>query len=302
MQQKLTVFFSDIANSTWLYQQEGDVQAHRMITTCLGNLRETVEKCNGSLLRTVGDAVLASFESSDDAFMAAVSSQRMQVDSSLRLRIGFHFGEVIPDSGDVYGNAVNIAARVASFANAEEIFTTEETVARLSIDHRKSATYLDRVDFKGIAQPLPIYRVQWLETSTSKPLIDTRIITAVNRGEKYRSNRILELKIGEFTLQVDEQNPRVSIGREIDNDIVIDHGSTSRHHATIELQRGRYAISDASTNGTYIVRGGQDAVFVRRESIALQQQGIIGVGWHPSDGDTEKISFQLVAPESEGDM
>jgi len=293
------VFFSDIANSTWLYQQKGDVEAHRLITDCLGRLRTTVEKFNGSLLRTVGDAVLASFEHSDDALIAAVTSQRMQADSPLRLRIGFHFGEVIPDAGDVYGNAVNIAARVASFANAEEIYTTQETIDCLSESLRTTATYLDRVSFKGIQEPLPVYRIHWLETSASSQALETRIITAINRTEKYTTNRVLDLQIGELSVRVDEHNPQVSIGREIDNDIIIDHDSASRHHALITYQRGRYSITDSSTNGTYIIHGGEDAVFVRRESIALQENGIIGVGWHPSMHDQEKIQFQLVAGSDE---
>lgn len=294
MQQTLTVLFSDIANSTRLYQERGDVIAHRMITECLAGLREIVEMHDGKLLRTVGDAVLASFTSSDNAMRAAIASQRMLMSSSLSIRIGFHAGEVIPDLGDVYGNDVNVAARVASFANATEIYTTEYTVNQLSIELRKSATFLDYVDFKGIEQPLPIYRIQWQEESTQRPAVDTRIVTAVSRTTKFRSNMILELSIGSLNIQVDEHNSQVRIGREADNDIVIFHESASRYHATIEYQRGRFTLTDSSTNGTYVVRSDISAIFVRRESIGLENMGTIGAGWHPSTLDTERISYRFV--------
>ncbi|MFK7994445.1 MAG: adenylate/guanylate cyclase domain-containing protein [Granulosicoccus sp.] len=294
MQQTLTVFFSDIANSTRLYQERGDVVAHRLITNCLIELRRVVENHDGKLLRTVGDAVLASFESSDNAMLAAVESQRMQLLSPLRIRIGFHAGEVIPDSGDVYGNAVNVAARVAGFANASEIYTTEDTVYQLSPQMRKAATFLDHVDFKGIEQPLPVYRIQWQEESTQKPTEDTRIVTAVSRTSKYRSDMVLELSMGALTIRIDKDNPQIRIGREVDNDFVIRHESTSRYHASIELQRGRFLISDSSTNGTYLIRQGTNALFVRRESISLDSTGIIGAGWHPSASDAEQISYRFV--------
>lgn len=294
MQQSLTVFFSDIANSTRLYQEQGDIQAHRLITECLHDMRHTVEMHNGTLLRTVGDAVLASFERSDDAMQAAVESQRLQLQSPLTIRIGFHVGVVIPDAGDVYGNAVNVAARVASFANASEIFTTGDTVRQLSVEMRQSTTYLDSVDFKGIQEPLPVYRVQWQEVSTMKPVVDTRIVTAVKRSERFRSDMTLSLLVGAQNVQVDENNPRVSIGRDIDNDIIVDHESTSRHHAVVEFQRGRYLITDSSTNGTYLVRNGISAVFVRRESIVLENDGVIGAGWQPDPDDAGRIIFRSV--------
>ena len=143
MREALTIFFADIANSTRLYQDEGDVVAHRLITDCLVSLRQSVELYKGTLLRTVGDAVLASFHSSDDAMLAAIESQRLRKSSPLSIRIGFHAGEVIPDSGDVYGNAVNVAARVAGFANANEIFTTADSVRQLSPELIQATTFFD---------------------------------------------------------------------------------------------------------------------------------------------------------------
>ena len=293
-QERLTVFFSDIANSTWLYQQKGDVEAHRLIMNCLDQLRECVESHRGSLLRTVGDAVLASFPSADDAFNASISAQRSQISSPLDVRVGFHFGDVIPDAGDVYGNAVNIAARVASFANAREIYTSEDTVQYLSADLKRKAAFLDRIDFKGITDPLGVYRVHWNEAVDSPVGTDTRIVTAVSHSQRFHTDTVLDLLIGDLQVRLDSHNPKVSIGRTFDNDIIIDHDSTSRQHAVIEFERGRYTIKDVSTNGTYVVREGKEAVFVRRESLVLDQHGMIGAGWLPDSKDPDRITYRSV--------
>jgi len=292
--QTLTIFFADIANSTRLFQEQGDVVAHRLIVECLSNLRQTVEMHKGTLLRTVGDAVLASFDGAHEAMLAAVASQRMQLNSPLSIRVGFHTGDVIPDSGDVYGNAVNIAARVADFANATEIYTTEDTVRGLTRQQQKATKYLDHVEFKGIQERLAVYRVQWEEDSTTRPARDTRIITAVNRSIASGADRTLYLSSAMAQITVDKDTTLVRIGREVDNDIVIEHESTSRHHANVEYLRGRYFLNDSSTNGTYLIRSDGNAVFVRRETVELDREGIIGVGWHPSAGDKNCIQFRSV--------
>lgn len=294
MQKTLTILFADVANSTRLYQNNGDVIAHRLIADCLDGLRCIVEMHDGQLLKTVGDAVLASFASAEDAMKAAIKSQRLQAESPLSIRIGFHTGEVIPDAGDVFGNTVNVAARVSSFANAEEIYTTEDTVRLLSKEMRSTTTFLDFVEFKGIHKPLPVYRVQWQDDSLTSLASGTRIITAVRQSEKPRSDTALELSYGTNTIRVDESNKQIRIGREVDNDIIIDHESTSRHHAVIEYRLGRFSITDSSTNGTFVVREGTNAQFVRRETAGMESTGIVGAGWLPSSSDKDCISFRRI--------
>lgn len=295
MPQHLTILFSDIANSTSLYQTHGDAEAHQRVTGCLKELRAIVEKHQGKLLRTVGDAVLSSFDHPDSAFEAAVDMQLHHHQSPLSLRVGFHHGEVIPDAGDVYGNAVNIAARVASFANASEIYTTQVTVDELSPNNRNRTKYLDEVDFKGIDTPLGVSRIHWAPGGSADE--DTQIVTAVSPRQKYKVDIAIALLFGAEQYRVDPDNPVLNLGRSLTNDIVVNHDSTSRNHARIELVRGKYMISDSSTNGTYIVRSGQSTLFVRRESIVLGRLGAIGLGWSPEKDDIQRINFKSVKIE-----
>lgn len=285
--QILTVLFADLAGSTHLYQTKGDVEAHQRVTDSLHCMRLVVERHKGTLLRTVGDAVLASFEQADAAYLASVDIQREHQALNLAVRVGFHHGPVIPDGGDLYGNAVNLAARVAAFAEANEICTTEDTVAQLSIRHRSYALFLDSVDFKGMSAPMPVYRIQWTDDQA-----ETAIVTAVSRTKRYQSNLVLDLMIGSKRLRIDAENPVITFGRSVDNDVIIDIESASRNHAKIEFVRGRFLIQDSSTNGTYLIRSGFSPEFIRRESASLDNFGSIGLGFIPDSQAQYIIEFR----------
>ncbi len=286
--QALTVLFADLADSTRLYQTRGDASAHRVVSQSLHCMRDAIESHGGKLLRTVGDASLASFESTDAAYEAATRMQTDHLEIGLQLKVGFHHGEVIPDAGDVYGNAVNLAARVADYAEANEICLTEQALSRLSVQHRVNVHYLDNVEFKGIEQPMPVYRVHWRSDSAS-----TVLVTSTLEAPRYASGAVMLLALDTQHVRVDVDNPKVTFGRAADNDIVLESDSASRSHASIELTRGRFMLSDVSTNGTYLVRDGLLLEFLRRESVALEQHGIIGLGFDPQAQLKSAIKYRL---------
>lgn len=277
-----------------MYQAEGDARAHQLISDSLARMKEVIEQNKGTLLRTVGDAVLASFPSTEDAFHGAVGIQLAHNNSLLSLRVGFHYGEVIPDKGDLYGNAVNIAARVASFAKADEICTTHDCVAQLPEALKSRTDFLDQVDFKGIDKPLPVYRVYWSNDAVAN---QTMIMTPSNLPERYNVSQYLEIMVNSERLKLTAEKKSVSFGRGTNNDVVINHKSTSRNHASIEFTHGRFLVKDNSTNGTYVDRTGRPIDFLRREEIVLDQFGCIGFGWKPADDDDVKITFRLVVEE-----
>ncbi|MFK8079456.1 MAG: adenylate/guanylate cyclase domain-containing protein [Granulosicoccus sp.] len=288
--QSLTVLFADLTDSTRLYQTEGDVVAHKAVSQSLLCMKSSIERHGGKLLRTVGDAALASFDDPNSACTAAVEIQRGHSSMGLSVRVGFHVGEVISDSGDVYGNTVNLAARVAAFAEANEICITEKAVARLSLEHRTNTHYLDNVEFKGVARPMPVYRVQW-QSDTAH----TVIIGETRGMQKNVSTGVLQLIVNGKKLTVDDRQPTVSFGRAAENDVVIDFESASRNHAEIALKRGRFVLSDSSTNGTYLVKDGAAPEFLRRTSVSLEHCGAIGLGFNPEELSTHIIQYRLIS-------
>lgn len=286
----LTVLFADLAESSQLYQNQGDVEAHQQVSDSLRCTRHAVEHHDGTILRTVGDAVLASFDHTDLAYKAALEIQRAHQMLKMSVRVGFHHGNVILDGGDVYGSAVNLAARVAAFCKADEICTTEATIRQLSIKQRSKTEYLGRVDFKGINSPKPVYRIQWGNDD-----YETLIATAPSHTDRYQTNLVLDLIVGAERIRMDSNNPVVSFGRSTGNDVSVNIEPASRNHAKIEMAKGRFVIQDHSTNGTYIVRGGSNSKFIRRESAALENFGCIGLGFSPADDSQHIIEFDISA-------
>lgn len=294
---ELAILFADIGGSTALYQRVGDTKAHQMIMDCLNAMRRSVETAGGELLRTVGDAVLAKFDDCDSAFDAAKAMHGAFCNSPLSVRVGFHWGEAIPDQGDVYGNAVNIAARVSGLANTDEIMVTQEVVSRLSVVNAASAQLLDRISVKGVEEPLEIHRLQWRQEDVDQATVLFTLPATRDTGRR-GGEFLLSLNCNgqEATLLTDGES--VTIGRGDNNSIRTIHGAASRVHATIERKAGKFVLTDRSTNGTYVSKHGAPAVFVHRDSITLDGEGVLAVGFEPNDSPESlpgQVEFSTVS-------
>jgi len=275
----MAILFADIGGSTRLFQQEGDSEAHQLIVNSLNSMRNAVESSGGTLLRTVGDAVLARFDNCDQASAAAIAIQEQHTRSALAVRVGFHWGQAIADDGDVYGNAVNIAARVAGLANTGEIMITDDVVDRLSGEDSQPPVLFDELVVKGIAEPLSIYRIPW------QPQGAAGDATVVHTGSSVQSTRNIKthilFEIGDQSLVLNENSDKCTIGRDASSTIVATHGGASRMHATIECKQGVYVLEDLSTNGTYVIKKDQPPVYVHRDSLTLDGEGVIATGFSP---------------------
>jgi len=289
-QQTLAILFADIAGSTELYEKEGDVEAHRRVAESLAAMSQAVTQHQGIVLRTVGDSTLASFESCDNALLAACTMQQMHKHTPLSVRAGFHYGPVIPDKGDVYGNAVNVAARVASFAKTEEITATEFSIAQLNDENRQRANLLDNIQVKGISEPVGIYRINW----ELDDAMHTRVAPAATNTVVPNEKLSLVLQANGAQFQLSKDKPVLTIGRDGTCDVAIDGDRVSRKHAQLQWAAGQIQLSDSSTNGTYVHRVGQAALFVRRETIVIDGSGEIGLGCLPSEDATHAVGFDVV--------
>jgi len=285
----LTILFADIGDSTALYEEIGDREAHRQVAESLALMKSAITACEGTLLRTVGDSSLASFRSCDDAFCAAREIQQQHANLALSVRVGFHRGPVISDGGDVYGNAVNLAARVASFARTEEITATSDCIDRLSREHRALATRIDDVVMKGVSEPVGIFRLQWHERDTAL----TMVASKTGRDRLRQKQYAMTINRGKITLVIDDSKSVLSVGRAHDSDIELNHDEASRQHARIEFANGQFLLIDSSTNGTYIKRKLDAPLFVRRDSVVLDGEGLLGFGAMAEAGTSHTVSFVI---------
>lgn len=287
----LAILFADLGESTRLYDTLGDVRAHRIAARYLERIREVVEKHGGRVIKTIGDEVMSTFSTAAQATRAACAIQQGMEDATraervhIGVHVGLHFGPVLPEAGDVFGDAVNVAARMVGLAKAGQILTTRETVEALGDDAREQTRRIDRRPVKGKHQELEIYEVIWQAAGL------TALIQVPTAGPDGRDAQ-LTVRVGEHRFHVGGAQPTLTIGRDPDNDLVLQDPRVSRRHARIELRQGKFVLYDASTNGTVVrTRAGQ-RIYLRREELILSEPGSIGIGEHDADGE-HPIRFEF---------
>jgi adenylate cyclase len=292
---ELAILFSDVVGSTRLFEVMGDQRARDMITTCIDVMRAATEHHNGTVIKTIGDEVMATFPTADDALNAAGQMQRqIAAHTELRvegqpvsIRIGCHFGPVVLESRDVFGASVHTANRMTSQAKAGQIITTSAIVERLSPEWRASVRQIDVANIRGQGGEIALYEVLWQTEDVTSMLPSI----ALGATEPRRSRR-LRLSVQDREIIVDERRGQVAIGRADDNDLVIRGHLISRLHARVEFSRNRFTLTDQSTNGTFVKMNGEEEAFVRRDSIPIKGTGLIGLGRVPERDSPLTIRFE----------
>ena len=281
------IMFADISGSTNLYDQLGDDVAKHHIDRCLDELQVMTETHGGVVIKKIGDELMCRFESADEAVAAAILFQselkNLQTTDSthLSIRVGIHFGEVIEDDSDIFGDAVNIAARMAGIAKGGQIITTEATIQELSDKFSSQVRQVDLTRVKGKQEKLAVFEVIWEKTDEV-----TRMATKLLLRSVQRSNKLV-LTLGNKQCELENDTDSISIGRDESCDLVVGTSLASRKHAYCELRRGKFVVVDEGTNGTYVQVNEGDEVYLRREEMVLRGEGFISLGNPVAEADTD---------------
>jgi len=286
-----TIAFADVCQSTRLYEVLGDQRARSAIAECIAVMSEITRRYDGRVIKTIGDEVMVAFKSADAAATALTLMQeeitdKMSVDGfPLVVRAGFHAGTVLLEDGDVFGDAVNTAARVAGRAKPGQIMTTADTVALLSPAWRASTRQVDLSTVKGKRSPIAMYDL--VRGSEDATVIQTR------PRAPQENDATLRLSLGPSEVRVDPSNPSATLGRGPGNDLVVGDTLASRLHARIEYRRGRFVLVDLSVNGTFVLPDGDsEPTWLRRDEVALEGEGRIGLGRSPGSDAEPVIHFR----------
>jgi adenylate cyclase len=285
-----TILFADIGGSVRLYQEVGDAAGHQFVVESLELMASAIRAERGVLLRTVGDAALARFSHADEALRAAVAIQNAHHASPLSVRVGFHSGPVIEDNGDVYGHAVNLAARIASFARVNEITTSGGTVQTLSSEYQHRAALLKAAStVRGMQDTVDIFRIDWQPNQLGQEAatrIATRVITPTERPVD-EFVQLLKIHYGERVWEVGSNRTSLTFGRTELADVCVLSDRASRDHAHIEFRQGQFTLTDTSTNGTYVQKNAQPVFIVQRETVVLDGRGWLGIGMEPNNDEQD---------------
>jgi len=282
------ILFADISGSTRLYETLGDQQAAERVGRSLTMLSRVCEDCGGRVIRTNGDGALCLFETADAALRASRLMQEKTdehqelSESCPGIHIGCHFGPVLENAGDLYGDAVNLAARVAGLAKVGQIITTADTVAKLSAAFAERTRKLAHVPVKGKQAAVTIFEFLWRDWED-----------LTDYGTRTDHGRVVRLVLKYEGREWRFEGPgELSFGRDGACDVVVGDRKASRQHARVERRRDKFVLADRSANGTWVQFAGEaEVVVLRREELMLRASGFIGLGHSPGDGQGAPVLF-----------
>ncbi len=294
--EKLAILFADICGSTALYDNLGDNLARRLIAQCIATMTGEISTYHGTLVKTIGDEVMCTFPSAEAAMHAACAMQRAvegtryEGDHPMHIRIGFNYGDVIHEAGDVFGDTVNVAARVAAITRASQIMTTQAAVDALPPELREKTRQIMRAEFKGKQEQFDISIVIW----EMDDMLSTRIGTPAFRKSPDNIDE-MSLRYLDQLLKVNKERRSVVLGRGETCDLIVQNGFASRQHIRIELRFGKFVAVDQSTNGTYVRFSDGNMVRLAREEMVLQGSGSISLGQAYSENPGELVEFSVTS-------
>lgn len=283
------VLFADVSGSTALYEVLGDERAFALIADCLALMSDCTTEARGRVVKTIGDAVMAVFDSPEDAAAAAAEMQqridRLAPEQGVRLglRIGFHHGPVVERDHDVFGDTVNLASRLCDLASRGQIITDVDSARRLPAVLMPSLRRLFSIPVKGKEQEVELVEIMWQAADDEM----TAIVTTPTTSAAGRAR--LELEFGGTRLELGPKRRKVTIGRDADADFSINHSTVSRAHAVIERRREHFVLADHSSNGSFVTFEGRPEIKLQHEEMTL-----VGHGWI-AFGQSRSEALQVVA-------
>ena len=273
------VLFVDVSGSTAFLDRYGEVAGRAMVKRFFGLAEPEVDRRRGRIIKYLGDGFLAAFPTPTDVVEAAQAIHSSVADDNdiqpdtarIRIHSGAHVGLAVSDtSGDLFGDVVNVAARVQAVAGPDQIYVTADLVGHLEGEALSRTRPVGRFPLKGKGkgEEVELHEVMW-KFDGATMLVSSVLERHESCVSVFYDGQVTELTEGQY---------RVSIGRVPGNDVVVDDRAVSREHADVIRRKGAIYFVDHSTNGTFLRPAvGQDR-HVHREEILLEGQGDFSLG------------------------
>jgi adenylate cyclase len=300
-----TILFADLRGSTSMYLKIGNEAATQVVTQSVSLLRQIIVHHGGRVVKTLGDGLMAMFSSPAAAVAAADdmlgSLERIGAPGDgalplnlrmdpLRLQVSLAHGEVIEMSGDVFGDAVNVAARLIDHAGDDETLVTADVLDGLNAATQQRFRSPVKMQLRGRVEPVHVYRLEAPScVGDTASTVFGDIAATAPEAEGIRlvwldQNRVFA-----------GSNLSLVLGRSPQATYIIDDTRVSRSHARIVWHGGTFQLTDLSYNGTY-VRFDNDPKIIglRRGECTLHGSGVIGLGAPPSDATSPCVRFEIM--------
>ena len=299
-----TILFADLRGSTSLYEKLGNAEASAVVTQSVGLMGRVVEALGGRVVKTLGDGLMAMF----DAPAAAVASADEMHEAlgrigspagtsfamsariaALKLQVGLALGEVVEMGGDVFGDAVNVAARLLDHAGDNETLVTSGVLGGLPVAKQARFRSLDRMQLRGRVEPVHVHLLEAKRFGDTTATAFGGIVPTVAEPEGIR---LVWLDLNR--IYAGSSLP-VVLGRSPQATYCIDDTRVSRSHARLDWHSGTFQLTDLSYNGTFVLFDHDpDTISLRRGSCTLHGNGVIGLGAPPSDPLGPRVRFEVM--------
>jgi adenylate cyclase len=282
------VVFAEMLGAAELYAQSGDEAAHEELARSAHALGKAAAVGGARLAKTMGPRLMLLAPDPDTAALASIAMQLAASEfpgqrmDRLSLGVGFHYGPVIEDGGDVFGDTVNLAARLVEQAAGGQILLAAETAGLLAWRHARSTRKLYSIPLKGRSEEIELCELVWRADQgvTYYPPSAAARTLGARLTISYRGRKL-----------VLQHRPEVlTIGREDDCGLVLADSQASRHHCSIQKRNGHFVVIDRSTNGTYVTVDGEDELLVAHDELTLRKRGWIAFG-SPRGDAAEALEF-----------
>ena len=301
-----TVLFADLRGSTLMYETLGNTDATAVVTQSVALMGRIVSHHQGRVVKTLGDGLMAIFGSPALAVAAADdmhdSLERIGVPAAgravpkvlavpLKLQVGLAHGEVVEMSGDVFGDAVNVAARLLDHAGDNETLVTADVLDGLGDSEQFRFRSLDRLQLRGRTEPVHVHLLEATRRFGDTAATDFGDIAPAPAPEP---EGIRLVWMDRNRVYAGTSLPLV-LGRSPQATYIIDDTRVSRSHARVAWHGGTFQLTDLSYNGTY-VRFDHDPeiISLRRGTCTLHGSGVIGLGAPPSDAGSPTVRFEIM--------
>jgi class 3 adenylate cyclase/tetratricopeptide (TPR) repeat protein len=178
---KIAVLFTDLVGSTNYFKVHGDQAGRAMLQEHYEIAVPVINEYGGKLVKALGDSVMASFTNPVEAFKAAIRMQQQfltygrENSKQMQVRIGLHYGNVIVEEKDIYGDVVNVASKLTNIAEGRHIYISQEVydlVKSMPLVHFESINTWDR---GKVPNGLTVYKVLWDKQVELNPAIDAML-------------------------------------------------------------------------------------------------------------------------------
>lgn len=298
---ELAVCFADVCDSTSLFETHGDDRARAIVGRTLELIGDEIEGHDGTIVKSLGDGVLGTFPEVPAGAQAAVQFPQVVKDDQelaslgIQIRVGLCYGPVLRESdGDVFGDAVNTASRLADWARADQVVMTAEARNALPEYLQNRTRTLGQTILRGKEEPVTIVELLGEQGQSNLTVVET---AARGSTAQSKDDRLLHLEYEDDRHLV--RQDRMWLGRGTGADLQVDDARVSRVHAYIDRHRDSFRIVDQSTNGTYVQIGDEDALFLHHEQLLLHGRGKISLGRPIDAEDAHRLHFSCTvdAPE-----